>query len=95
MTKLDARSRPKLASKARLRWDVRDKAHLLLYPERGLRLNETAGAIVRLCDGARTIAAIVTELEAQLSGDPPAEIEREVMAFLERLYERGLLEVTA
>jgi coenzyme PQQ biosynthesis protein PqqD len=57
-------NRPRLAARARLRWDRVDGRYLLLYPERGLALNESAAAILRLCDGSRTIDAIVTELVA-------------------------------
>jgi pyrroloquinoline quinone biosynthesis protein D len=76
-------SRPRLAAKARLRWDKREAKYLLLYPERGLLLNDSAGAIVRLVDGRRTVEEIAGELHA------PAE---DVVAFLERLSERGLVE---
>jgi coenzyme PQQ biosynthesis protein PqqD len=93
--RFDGESRPKLAKKARLRWDARDNAHLLLYPERGLRLNETASVIVKLCDGEHTVAMIARELEAQLVGERPASVEREVIAFLERLAERGLVELVS
>jgi pyrroloquinoline quinone biosynthesis protein D len=57
-------NRPRLAARARLRWDRIDGRYLLLYPERGLALNESAAAILRLCDGSRTIDDIVTELVA-------------------------------
>ena len=76
-------SRPRLAAKARLRWDAREGKYLLLYPERGLLLNDSAGAIVRLVDGRRTVEEIAGELRA-----PAAD----VTAFLERLSERGLVE---
>jgi pyrroloquinoline quinone biosynthesis protein D len=76
-------SRPRLSAKARLRWDAREAKYLLLYPERGLLLNDSAGAILRLVDGRRTVGEIAGELAA-----PPAEI----VAFLERLSERGLVE---
>jgi coenzyme PQQ biosynthesis protein PqqD len=76
-------SRPRLAAKARLRWDTREAKYLLLYPERGLLLNDSAGAILKLVDGQRTVEEIATELRA-----PAAE----VAAFLERLSERGLVE---
>jgi pyrroloquinoline quinone biosynthesis protein D len=57
-------SKPRLAARARLRWDRIDGRYLLLYPERGLALNESAAAILQLCDGSRTIDDIVTELVA-------------------------------
>jgi coenzyme PQQ biosynthesis protein PqqD len=62
-------SGPRLAAGARLRWDRIDGQYLLLYPERGLALNESAAAILRLCDGSRTIDDIVSELVAMSRRD--------------------------
>jgi coenzyme PQQ biosynthesis protein PqqD len=65
---------------------------MLVYPERGLVLNETASAVLRACDGSRTVDTIARELSAQY-GDAPAEtVAREILGFLERLQARGLLE---
>jgi coenzyme PQQ biosynthesis protein PqqD len=83
MGPLTRESRPRLASKAKLRWDRHDKKYLLLYPERGLVLNETASAVVRLLDGEKTIATIARELGGS---------DDEIIGFLERLRSRGLLE---
>ncbi len=82
---------PKLASRARLRWDEREKAHMIVYPERGLVLNATAAEIVKLCDGTRTEADIVETLSA---GDSVARdtIERDVHALLERLRDKRVVE---
>jgi PqqA peptide cyclase len=83
--------RPRLAKKARLRWDAREKALLLLYPERGLVLNDTAGAIVRMCDGSRTVDEIARAV-ADESGDPLETVRAEVRAFVEELASRALVE---
>lgn len=79
--------KPKLAKKARLRWDEREKKHMLLYPERGLLLNETATEIVKLCDGTRT----VEEIQACFASRGEAAA-REVADFLEQLRTRNLFE---
>lgn len=47
----------------RLQWESAQQAHVLLYPEGMVRLNGSAGAIVSCCDGVRTLADIVAELE--------------------------------
>ncbi|WP_437785574.1 pyrroloquinoline quinone biosynthesis protein PqqE [Sorangium sp. So ce1097] len=81
-----------LASKARL---VRDRAsgrEVLLYPERGLALNPVAAAVAARLDGARTVAEIAAEIAAAFAAAPPGEVERDVIAFLEQLAARGLLE---
>lgn len=86
-------SRPKLASKARLRWDKREAKYFLLYPERGLLLNTTSADILQLCTGEHTVAGIVGQLAAKYPTQAREEIEREVMAFLAQIASRGLLEV--
>jgi pyrroloquinoline quinone biosynthesis protein D len=79
--------RPKLAPAARLRFDKIDQKQLLLSPERGLVLNETAAAILELCDGTRTVAEIAEALRARW----PKADEGEVADFVARLRERGLV----
>jgi pyrroloquinoline quinone biosynthesis protein D len=90
--------RPKLAKKARLKWDEREQKTMLLYPERGLLLNDTAAEIVKLCDGAHSVAQIVDTLVAKLAHESSekqadrATIEHDVIDLLTRLRERKLLE---
>lgn len=86
-------SRPKLAPKARLRWDKRAGKYFLLYPERGLLLNATAADIVQLCTGEHTVEGIVGELAGKYPGQAREEIEREVLTFLGQIQSRGLLEI--
>ena len=84
-------TRPRLAAKARLRWDRTGERYMLLYPERGLVLNATAADVVRLCTGELTVSAIVEQLAAKYASQPRVEVEREVVTFLARLSERGLI----
>jgi coenzyme PQQ biosynthesis protein PqqD len=88
---VSATMRPKLAPKARLRYDRKTTRYMLLYPERGLELNPTAADIVRLCTGAHTLDVIVEHLAAKYSSQPREAIAREVMTFLAALAERGLV----
>jgi pyrroloquinoline quinone biosynthesis protein D len=91
MTALPADARPRLAAKARLRFDRKTDRHLLLAPERGLVLSPTAVEIVRLCTGEHTVAAIVERLAARYTAEPRARLEGDVQAFLAALAARGLL----
>jgi coenzyme PQQ biosynthesis protein PqqD len=88
---ISAESRPVLASKARLRFDRKSSRYMLLYPERGLVLNPTAADVLQRCDGERTVGAIVAELAERYGQAPPA-VEREVMAFLQTMADRGLVQ---
>lgn len=81
-------TRPRLTRGVRLRWDDVRKQHMLLFPEGALALNATAGEVLELCDGQRTIQAIVTVLEARYPG---ANVGQDVHHLLARIAERGLL----
>lgn len=84
-------SRPRLASKVRLRHDRKADRYLLLYPEKGLVLNATAADVARLCTGEHSVGAIVDRLAATYNQDR-ATIEREVISLLQSLAERGLVQ---
>jgi pyrroloquinoline quinone biosynthesis protein D len=84
-------ARPRLAAKARLRWDRKSERYMLLYPERGLVLNATAADVVRLCTGELTVAAIVDQLATKYTEQPLEALQAEIQTFLTRLAERGLL----
>ena len=88
---ISADSRPRLASKARLRFDKKSSRYMLLYPERGLVLNPTAADVLQRCDGERTVGSIVEELAQQYGHETPA-VEQEVMHFLQAMADRGLLQ---
>lgn len=85
---------PKLASKARLRFDRHSGQHMIVYPERGLALNESAALIVKRCDGTRTVTRIVEELavETNVAAGERTQLERDVVELLEQLAQKGLLE---
>ena len=85
---------PKLAKKARLRFDRHSGSHMIVYPERGLALNESAAAIAKRCDGTRTVSEIASEIavEADVSAAERRGLEADVVAFVELLAQKGLLE---
>jgi pyrroloquinoline quinone biosynthesis protein D len=88
---ISAESRPRLAAKARLRFDRRSARYLLLYPERGLVLNVTATDVLQRCTGELTVNAIVDELARKYGQEPPAVAE-EVLRFLRAMADRGLVQ---
>ena len=89
MIALDAR--PRLASKARLRFDRKTERHMLLYPERGLVLNPTAADVVQLCTGEHTVTEIVDRLAGKYAS-PRDTLEREVVSFLGEMSARALVQ---
>ncbi|HTO13875.1 MAG TPA: pyrroloquinoline quinone biosynthesis peptide chaperone PqqD [Candidatus Binatia bacterium] len=88
---ISATTRPRLAAKARLRWDRKGERYMLLYPERGLVLNPTAADVVRLCTGEHTVEVIVERLAAKYTSQPREALGQEILTFLGRLAERGLV----
>jgi pyrroloquinoline quinone biosynthesis protein D len=71
---IDALSRPAVGRGFRLQWEAAQNAFVLLYPEGMIKLNGSAGEIMKRCDGEATIADITTDLErafaaSNLSGD--------------------------
>jgi pyrroloquinoline quinone biosynthesis protein D len=77
----------KLARKARLRFDRHDERWMIVYPERGLVLSESAAAIARKLDGTRSLEQLTGELAAERGADPA-----DVRAFVDALGRKGLLE---
>jgi coenzyme PQQ biosynthesis protein PqqD len=82
--------RPALAPKARLRVDRRTQRCWLLYPERGLLLEGSAEALLRECDGLRTLSEVL-DRAAAAHGVSRDQIEGDVASFLTDLTTRGLL----
>ena len=80
-------SKPRLADKARLKWDAVREKHLLLFPEGVLVLNKTAHDVLALCDGQRTVAEIINALAAQYAIDSNA-IDADVKEILQKLAQK-------
>jgi coenzyme PQQ biosynthesis protein PqqD len=88
-------SRVNLARQARLKLDPRSGRQMLLYPEKGLELNDTAARVAALCREERSVQDIVERMVSAAIESPVAraQIEDEVLAFLRALEDRGLLMV--
>jgi pyrroloquinoline quinone biosynthesis protein D len=84
-------SRPKLASKVRLRWDRITHSYLLLYPESGLLLNQTASDILIRCGGDHTVSSIIDSLVCRYHLARREDIEHDVVSFLYAMATRGLI----
>jgi coenzyme PQQ biosynthesis protein PqqD len=60
---------------------------VLLYPEGALLLSDTAGEILALCDGRRTVADIAASLGTKYRAD----VGGDVLEYLEQLACRELV----
>ncbi|MEI9954226.1 MAG: pyrroloquinoline quinone biosynthesis peptide chaperone PqqD [Pseudomonadota bacterium] len=83
--------KPKLAPKTKLRLDPKSGKYILLYPEKGLLLNPTGAAILKLCDGQHALSAIIATLAVEF-GSEVGVLEGEVLTFVQGLLDRGLLQ---
>lgn len=89
MTPQALSEKPRLRSPARLKYDKARQTDLLLLPERVVALNPTAGAILWLCDGNRTIAQIIAELETRYE---QADLQADILELLTQAKDKGWLE---
>ena len=58
-------STPSVASMFRLQWEEVQQKTVILYPEGMVELNQSSAEILKLCDGTRTLASLVSELETK------------------------------
>ncbi len=60
---LTAQTRVRLKALYRMQWEAAQQAHVLLYPEGMITLNESASEILSLCRGQLTIDEMISTLE--------------------------------
>ncbi len=87
---LPANPVPRLSPHYVFRWEESQAAYILLYPEGLIKLNGSAGEILKRCDGQRSVADIVTDLQAAFPGNSE-EISRSTQAFIDLAQDKGWL----
>ncbi|MEQ1899188.1 MAG: pyrroloquinoline quinone biosynthesis peptide chaperone PqqD [Devosia sp.] len=81
---------PKLARGVQFRFDDVRKRWVLLVPERVLAPDDIAVEVLKLCDGAKTVAIMADEFAAKYLA-PREEILGDVVAMLQDLANSGFL----
>lgn len=71
---------PSVSKHFRLQWEEAQGAYVLLYPEGMVKLNQSAGEIMKRCDGERSVQQIVADLEQTFNA---SGLTDDVLAFLE------------
>jgi pyrroloquinoline quinone biosynthesis protein D len=79
-------TRIRIAAQFRLQWEDSQQAYVLLYPEGMVKLNSSAGEILKRCDGSRTVADIISDLEQDF---PDADLKDDVMNLLGAARDSG------
>ena len=83
-------TRPFLPTYLKLRHDAGRGRWVLLAPERILTPDETAVAVLKLCDGKRTVEEI-TETLAKDYAAPVDVIRKDVLELLQGLADKGYI----
>ena len=84
----DARIR--IATQFRLQWEDKQQAYVLLYPEGMVKLNHSAGEILKRCDGSRTVSDIIADLKKDF---PEADLDEDVKNLLSAARDNGWISI--
>jgi pyrroloquinoline quinone biosynthesis protein D len=87
---IDAASRPVIDRGFRLQWEAVQNAHVLLYPEGMIKLNGSAGEIMKRCSGESTIGEITLDLERAFSAN---DLYEDVVRFVRMAVEKRWLTI--
>jgi pyrroloquinoline quinone biosynthesis protein D len=83
-------SRPVLPRHARLKFDETRQRWVILAPERVLAPDDVAVEVLQLCDGVRSVEAMIDLLAEKYTADRAA-ISTDVVAMLQDLADKGFL----
>ncbi len=72
---------PKLRRGFRLQWEPAQNCHVLLYPEGMIKLNESAGEILKQVNGEHSVGQIIASLSAQFPDVPG--LDEDILTFME------------
>jgi pyrroloquinoline quinone biosynthesis protein D len=71
------------------RWEEPQQAYVLLYPEGVVKVNETGAEILKLCDGIKIVADIISELNDKYTTDVTDSVNK----FLEVAHAKGWIRI--
>nr|NIO38873.1 pyrroloquinoline quinone biosynthesis peptide chaperone PqqD [Burkholderiales bacterium] len=73
----------------RFQFEPAQNSYVLLYPEGLIRLEGSAGEIMKRIDGSKTVLQIIADLEATFPG---VDLRQDVIDFLEHAYAKGWIQ---
>ncbi|MFM7801669.1 MAG: pyrroloquinoline quinone biosynthesis peptide chaperone PqqD [Limnohabitans sp.] len=79
-------STPALSAMYRLQWEEVQQAWVLLYPEGMVKLNDSAGEIIKRLDGQKNVLSLIAELEKDFE---TTGLQNDVLAFLDIAKQQG------
>jgi len=86
----DDSSQPRLA--AGCRWGGTEQGRVILFPEGAIKLQGTGRQVLERCDGQRTFAQLIEELQSEFGDADPAKIRSDISQFLEQLRHKRIVD---
>ena len=88
-------SQPRLA--AGCRWGPTnttgtEQDRVILFPEGAIKLQGTGRQVLERCDGQRTFAEIIAELQREFGTTDPEKIRADISIFLEQLQKKRIVD---
>lgn len=83
-------TKPRVAKPFRLQWEEVQQSWVLLYPEGMVKLNASAGEILKRCDGVATVQEIVVDLERSFGAEG---LTKDVLGFIDIAKKQRWIEV--
>jgi pyrroloquinoline quinone biosynthesis protein D len=88
-------SRPRFATGCR--WGAttgsgKDETRMILFPEGAIKLQGTGKLVLERCDGQRTFAEIIAELQKEFGKTDPEKIKTDIGVFLEQLQKKRIVD---
>lgn len=77
---------PEIAPTYRFQWEEAQNCFVVLYPEGMVKLSQSAGEILKRCDGESSVSEILKNLSDTFPG---VDLEDDVNNFLEQAIENG------
>jgi len=87
---VDGTTRPAMPAYIKLRHDAGRGRWLILAPERIFEPDDIAVEVLKLCDGARTVADIADVLAKEYNA-PKEEVSTDIIAMLQDLADKGVV----
>ncbi len=75
------------------RWEESQDAHVLLYPEGVVKLNETSAIILEHCTGDKTVEQVINIIADKYDGTAREQVAKSVITFLEVSNDKGWIKL--
>lgn len=77
------------------RWEESQDAHVLLYPEGVVKLNDTGAIILEHCTGEHTVEQMINKITKKYNGSERDQVAKGVINFLEVSNGKGWIKLNS